>query len=100
MRELAAKHSILRRRLLAHDGEHEASADPHVDELATVRHQHHHALEPSVSLEAPLVAAGILAAFQGSAPLAKLIGAVLSILHGELSAIYCCLTENSHHLKS
>jgi len=73
--------------LLAHDGEHEASADPHVDELAAVRRQHHHVLESPVPLEAPLVAVGVLAAFQRSAPLADLIGAVLfSISHGEPSA--------------
>jgi hypothetical protein len=83
--ELAAMHRIPRRRLLAHDGEHEASADLHVDELASVPPQHHHPLEPSAFLEAPLVAAGVLAAFQFTTSLADLIGAVLSVLHGELS---------------
>ncbi|MFN9909189.1 MAG: hypothetical protein ACK56F_24230, partial [bacterium] len=37
LREFAAMHRIPRRCLLADDGEHVTSADPHVDELTTLR---------------------------------------------------------------
>jgi hypothetical protein len=49
-RELAAVYRVPRRRFLAHDREHKASADSHVDELAAFRRQQHHALEPAISL--------------------------------------------------
>jgi hypothetical protein len=49
-RELAAVHRVSRRRFLAHDREHKASADSHVDELTAFWRQQHHALEPTISL--------------------------------------------------
>ncbi len=61
-RKLAAVHCVPRRRFLAYDREHKASADPYVDELAAFRRQQLHAPESAVPLQAPLVPADLLAA--------------------------------------
>ncbi|MFO0004052.1 MAG: hypothetical protein ACK559_23265, partial [bacterium] len=71
-------HCIPRCCLLADDGEHVTSADPHVDELTTLRRQYHHVRESAIPIEAPLSSAGKLVTLQGPASLAHRSDAAFS----------------------
>ncbi len=55
-------------------------ADPHVDELTTLRRQYHHVRESAILLKVPLTSAGVLAALQGPASLAYLSDVIFSPL--------------------